>query len=229
MIPKILHYCWFGPKEKPESFRMWLQSWKKYLPDYEMREWNETNFDVSHYLYCREAYNTGNWAFVSDVCRVEALYKYGGIYLDTDVEICCNLDNYLTSLNGFVGWESTSLIGTGLLASEKESKWTAGFLDYYAKTHFINIFGHPNRLPNTSILTHIILPNLPMCDRPLILPLGFICGIDFETKEAQKIPDTIAVHHYDASWKGKKSLKTKVRNIRNGLLARYFNINTNKN
>lgn len=82
MTPKKIHYCWFGTKPKPESFRRWLDTWRAKLPDYEIKEWNERNFDVNCCRYCRQAYASRNFAFVSDVCRVYALYTEGGIYLD---------------------------------------------------------------------------------------------------------------------------------------------------
>lgn len=223
MIPKIIHYCWFGTKPKPASFEKFLQSWKKYLPDYEIIEWNERNFDVSSYVYSREAYLTRNWAFVSDVCRIHALSLYGGIYLDTDVEICRNLDDLLTIPNGFMGWENSERIGTGLIAADKGAAWIGRFLQYYRDTHFINIWGHPHRTPNTAIFTFKIYPAIPESGRPRIFPLGYIAGIDCCTREPLMTPDTIAVHHWNASWTGKKTLATRIRNLKNGFIARYFN------
>lgn len=222
MIPKIIHYCWFGPKEKPASFYRWLQTWKRYLPEHELLEWNESNFDVERLLYCREAYRTGNWAFVADVCRVYALNTCGGLYLDTDVEICRNPGDLLTVSNGLLGVEEPGVVGTGLMASEKDSVWTKLFIDYYAKNHFINCVGHPHRLPNPVILMRSILPLLKNSDLPKILPEGYVCGIDKLTKKAAVTENTIAVHHYDASWRHKKSLKTKIRNIVQGLKVRYL-------
>ena len=86
-IPKIIHYCWFGGKEKPDSVKKCIESWKKFLPDYQLIEWNENNFNIEKLEYTKEAYVAEKYAFVSDVARIEALYQHGGIYMDTDVEV----------------------------------------------------------------------------------------------------------------------------------------------
>ena len=86
-IPKMVHYCWFGGKEKPEDVKKCIESWKQFLSDYQLMEWNEDNFDIERLQYTREAYAAGKYAFVSDVARIEALYQYGGFYMDTDVEV----------------------------------------------------------------------------------------------------------------------------------------------
>ena len=87
MIPKKIHYCWFGGKEKLEDVKKYIASWKKYCPDYEIKEWNESNFDIYENDYCREDYEAKNWAFVTDYVRLKALYEEGGFYMDTDVEV----------------------------------------------------------------------------------------------------------------------------------------------
>ena len=92
MIPKIIHYCWFGGKEKPEDVKRYIASWEKYCPDYEIKEWNESNFDIHENDYCREAYEAKKWAFVTDYVRLKALYEEGGFYMDTDVEVVKSLD-----------------------------------------------------------------------------------------------------------------------------------------
>jgi len=92
MIPKIIHYCWFGGKPLPDEVKKYMETWKKYCPYYEITEWNESNFDVNQNQYCREAYEAGKWAFVSDYARLKILYDYGGIYMDTDMEVCKPLD-----------------------------------------------------------------------------------------------------------------------------------------
>lgn len=220
MIPKIIHYCWFGPNEKPASFYKWLKTWKRHLPDYEIMEWNESNFDVNLCNYSREAYLIKNYAFVSDVCRIYALYTIGGVYLDTDVEICQPLDEFLIS-TGSVGYES-ELIGTGVLISPPRSEWTEAFLQYYMDHHFVNIWGHPNRLPNTEILTYNIIPKLSQWLRPKIYPLGYFMGIEKEINHCETKPYTAAIHHYEASWKRKKTFKEKLRILKEGILIRYF-------
>ena len=96
MIPKVIHYCWFGRGELPPLAKKCLDSWKKYCPDYEIKEWNEDNFDLDSYPYVREAYDKRKFAFVTDVVRLYALYHEGGIYMDTDVEVLKPLDRFLS-------------------------------------------------------------------------------------------------------------------------------------
>ena len=104
MIPKIIHYCWFGRSDKPNSFYEYLESWKKYLPDYEIKEWNEDNFDISSCKYVEQAYNAKKYAFVSDYVRVYVLELEGGIYFDTDVEVRKPFDVLLNN-HFFIGYE----------------------------------------------------------------------------------------------------------------------------
>ena len=105
MIPKVIHYCWFGGNPLPELAKICIDSWKKYLPDYEIKEWNETNFDLDSCEYIREAYNCKKWAFVSDYARFWILYNYGGLYFDTDVEILNPLDDII-KCGSFMGNET---------------------------------------------------------------------------------------------------------------------------
>lgn len=110
MIPKILHYCWFGDPEKLKTDKRsqaCIESWKKYLPDYELKLWNEENFDVNMCDYTKQAYEKGQYAFVSDVARLYALYTEGGVYMDTDVEVYKPLDEFLTD-ECFTGFEETN-------------------------------------------------------------------------------------------------------------------------
>lgn len=126
MIPKIIHYCWFGPNPKTEEFQGYLETWKKLLPDYEIREWNESNFDASKYLYSREASRLKSYAHVSDVCRLYALYNYGGIYLDTDVELLQSFNPFL-KYESFLGTE-VWMVGTGVIGSEAGQNGSNCFL-----------------------------------------------------------------------------------------------------
>ena len=118
MIPKKIHYCWFGRGKMPELAVKCIESWKKYLPEYEIKEWNEDTFDLTLYPYAKEAYDNRKFAFVTDVVRLYALYYEGGIYMDTDVEVLKPLD-YLLQFDAVSGFETDSQIPTGLMASQK--------------------------------------------------------------------------------------------------------------
>ncbi len=220
MIPKKLHYCWFGPKDKPKEFYRYLSTWKEYLPDYEIIEWNENNFDINLCNYSREACLTGNYAHLSDVCRVYALYTVGGIYIDTDVEVLGSFDPFL-SVRSFLGVEH-DLLGTGLMGSEPGTAWLKAFLNYYNKTHFINIWGHTVRTPNTKILTKRVLPKVPAVEWPTIFPNDFFCGKNWYTGEIHVTPNTVSIHHFAASWRRKKTFKEKITSLIEGFDVRYL-------
>ena len=114
MIPKIIHYCWFGKNEKPKEILECIESWKKYCPDYQIIEWNEDNFDFSHCKYAKEAYEEKKWAFVADYARIKVLLDHGGVYLDTDVEIIKNIDELLVN-EAFIGFEEGLGVNSGLI------------------------------------------------------------------------------------------------------------------
>lgn len=120
MIPKIIHYCWFGRKPKPQKVLEYIETWKKFFPDFEMKEWNEDNFDVNMMPYTKEAYYAKKYAFVSDVARLYALVHEGGIYFDTDIRVVKRFSDELLNSHGFLGFEHDVLITTGVMACEAE-------------------------------------------------------------------------------------------------------------
>lgn len=130
MIPKKIHYCWFGGSPLPESFKICLASWKKYLPDYEIIEWNEKNFDIFCCQYVKLAAENKKWAFVSDYARALALWEHGGIYMDIDVEVKHNLDEFLFH-RAFSGFEIIGSPFTALWATEAGHPWARKVLDFY--------------------------------------------------------------------------------------------------
>ncbi|MDR6121896.1 mannosyltransferase OCH1-like enzyme [Bacillus sp. SLBN-46] len=154
-IPKVIHYCWFGGKEKPKVVSKCIDSWEKNLPDYEIIEWNENNFNINLNSYVKEAYSAGKFAFVSDYVRVYALYHYGGIYLDTDVEVFKSFDDLLHHTS-FWGFEQENYIATSTIGAEKGNKLIKAFLDTYKDNHFINTDGSKNILTNVAIITKIL-------------------------------------------------------------------------
>ena len=135
MIPKVIHYCWFGGKPLPELARKCLASWKKFCPDYEIVRWDESNFDVACCDYVKEAYEAKKWAFVSDYARLKALVDNGGVYMDTDVEVIRPLDEFLRH-EAFSGFEDDKMISTGIMASVKGFAPFAEMLADYHTRHF---------------------------------------------------------------------------------------------
>lgn len=154
-IPKRIHYCWFGGKEKPEIVERCIRSWKSCLPDYEIIEWNEQNVDVSSSLYMKQAYEAGKFAFVSDYVRVHALYQYGGIYLDTDVEVFKSFDDLLHH-ESFWGFEQEDFIATSTMGAQKENPLIKVFLDTYKDRPFLKKDGTYDDLTNVAIVTQIL-------------------------------------------------------------------------
>jgi len=148
VIPKIIHYCWFGGNPIPPQNKKWMDSWRKFCPDYEIREWNEENYDVMQNAYMREAYESKKWGFVPDYARLDIIYKYGGIYLDTDVELIKGLDELLYQ-PGFAGFESEKNVALGLgfgaVAGLREIK---EMRDMYNSLHFIKEDGGLNLTPS---------------------------------------------------------------------------------
>lgn len=198
MIPKILHYCWFGGKEKPQEVNEYMETWKRMLPDYQLMEWNESNFDYKARTYTREAYTLKKYAFVSDVCRLEALYQYGGLYLDTDIEVVGSFKPF-EDLKSFIGYEVNDLVGTGVIGAEKKAEWIKIFLDTYKEKDFYMKDGSLNITPNTITLTKL-LPSIPVDIRPTIFPLETFCAKHWKTHEIIRNETTVSIHHYRDSW-----------------------------
>lgn len=138
MIPKTIHYCWFGRGEMPELVKGCLASWHKHMPDYEYKLWNEDNFDVSQNAYAKEAYEARKYAFVSDFVRLWALEREGGVYLDTDVEVFKPFDDLLV-YKAFAGFEGSKHLpmGTCVMASEPHGVWVTEQLEAYRERHFV--------------------------------------------------------------------------------------------
>ena len=154
MIPKKIHYCWFGRGEMPQAAKDCMASWKKYMPDWEYKLWNEDNFDVHCNAYCSEAYKAGKYAFVSDVARLKALHDEGGLYLDTDVEVFRSFEPLLHH-HAFAGFEGCKrvLVATCVMASEPGTEWIKEQLSYYNDRHFILPDGSQDHTTNVLYMT----------------------------------------------------------------------------
>lgn len=222
MIPKKIHYCWFGGKELPEDVKKYIDTWKKYCPDYEIIEWNENNFDVTQNQYCKEAYEAKKWAFVSDYARLKVLYDYGGIYMDTDVEVVKPLDDLL-QYNWFSGFESEDRIPTGTMGAGWNSTVIKIFLDNYNERHFIKDDGSFDLTTNVEVMTKLLkekykvqLNNTRQIfdDNSLLLPFDYLCAKSFFTGEISETENTYTIHHFKGTWRTKNDIrKDKVRKI----------------
>ena len=229
MIPKIIHYCWFGGKPLPELAKKCIASWKKYCPDYEIKEWNEANYDFSGCEYAQEAYKAKKYAFVSDYARFDILYQFGGIYFDIDVELIKPIDEIIER-GAFMGVENLSIgkelekisVNPGLgIATEAGMKLYKELLDFYHTIHFINSDGSYNLETVVSYTTKVLFNHgleisnkIQDVDGITIYPQEYFNPCDMHTKNIVITEKTVSIHHYAGSWLSKKEkFKRIVRKI----------------
>lgn len=213
MIPKKIHYCWFGRNPLPELAVRCIDSWKKNCPEYEIIEWNEDNFDVSMNPYVLEAYQSKKWAFVTDFVRLYAIVNYGGIYMDTDVEVIKPLDSFLKE-KGFSGFETPKSIPTGIMAAEKNFPLFKELLSEYDTRHFIRKDGSYDETTNVYAITQsclkrgLQLNNAQQCIEGFTLyPQEYFCPKDVQSGIIMKTEKTVTIHHFAGSWNNGKVKK----------------------
>lgn len=207
MIPKIIHYCWFGRGEMPELALKCIASWHKYMPNYEYKLWDEDSFDVESVPYVKEAYEARKFAFVTDYVRLYALYSEGGIYMDTDVEILKPLDDLL-HLPAFTGYEGSKTMPpvTGLMASEANGIWVKEQLDSYKDAHFVKEDGTFDLTTNTVRISGIMKSNGFIQDGKYqvykdlhVFPTDYFCPRQ-TTGEFLLTENTYCDHHFMRTW-----------------------------
>lgn len=235
MIPKVIHYCWFGRNPLPSLAEKCIESWKKYLPDYEIIEWNEDNFDVNMIPYTKEAYEAKKYAFVSDYARFWILYHYGGLYFDTDVEIIKPFDEII-SKGPWMGCEFditthyvNGAINPGLgLGCVPQMKLLFDILNNYSRIHFY-VDGIYNMKTIVAYTTEILLENglninnkIQECCGFTIYPKDYFNPLNSETKDIELSENTRSIHHYMASWSNKSSKFDVLKFFKNKVLMRFF-------
>lgn len=208
MIPKIIHYCWFGGSPLPEKVKRYIKSWEKHCPDYEIIRWDETNYDIRSIPYIKEAYEAGKWAFVSDYARLEIIYQHGGIYLDTDVELIRGLDSLLDENIFFAMEKKNCYIGTGLGFGATRGHPTINqLMEMYRQITFVRDSGSLNLTPCPYYTTEFF-KKMGYCldDRTqrlndvLILSSEYFCPMDYNTGQVVTTKSTYGIHWYEASW-----------------------------
>lgn len=206
MIPKVIHYCWFGNNKMTKNMIKCISSWKKYCPDYEIIEWNEKNFDVNCIPFVKEAYQSKKFAFVADYARLKIIYENGGIYLDTDVEIIKKLDDLLV-LDAYVGMQSAEYINTGLgFGAKRGNKMIFELMADYENRHFISEKCAELACPilNTKIFEKygfLYTGETQEINGVTVLPSDYLNPKNCETYRLKLTDNTYSIHHYDSTWK----------------------------
>jgi hypothetical protein len=224
MIPKVIHYCWFGGKPLPKSALKCIQSWKKYFPEYEIKRWDESNFDVNAIAYTRTAYKAKKYAFVSDYARFLILYREGGLYFDTDVEIIKNFDDILEK-GPFMGCENPAEVGAtpnnlgvapglglgvnpGLgLGVNPGLGLYKEILDFYQSIDFVIPDGAANPETVVTYVTRLLVdkglkntPDIQEVAGVKVYPSDYFCPISTKDGKMRITNRTHSIHWYDQSW-----------------------------
>ena len=209
MIPKIIHYCWFGGNPLPPLAVKCLESWKQFLPDYQIIEWNEKNFPIDDFIFAKQALENRKFAFISDVCRLYALKEMGGIYLDTDVEFIKPLSDEILDKKAFTGFEGNFLLSSAIMGSEKDGKWINDLLAHYQDRSFYLPDGRLDVNPNTEIITAFMKETKGLAiDNSFhnieaycsVYPSDFFSPKSWKTLKINLTKNTYCIHHFAGSW-----------------------------
>lgn len=228
MIPKKIHYCWFGRTKKTKLAKKCINSWKKYCPDFEIIEWNEDNFDIAKYPYAQYCYDNKKWAFLSDFVRLLVIEEYGGVYFDTDVQVIRNFD-YLLEKKAFYGFESSQVVNTGEgFGSEAGHSIVSAMKNIYLELtpdeNGVYSF-EPCPALNTKPLLEMGLKlngTKQIIEDAVILPVDYLNPYNDQTGKLSKSKNTISIHWYSKSW---ISLKSRVRSTITKPFHRIFGVN----
>ena len=213
MIPKVIHCFWFGGKPFDEMSKKCIESWKKFCPDYQIKIWNESNYDVTKNLYMKQTYDAGKYGFTVDFARLDIIYNYGGIYLDTDVELVKPLDEILKN-KCFMGFETPKTIALGLgFGAEEKNETIKSLLSVYENLEFVLSDGSLNLRPSPGIQTEVLkkmgmVPNGEdqiIGDGCHIYPKDVFNPCDIDTKKIVIKDNTVSIHHYAGSWLTKEN------------------------
>ena len=207
MEKKYIHYCWFGDKPLPKLAKKCIKSWKKYLPDYEIIRWSEENVNLDECPFIKEAYAKKKWAFVADYARTKAMYEYGGIYFDTDMEVTKNIDELLKTNGGFLGVEDSHMIACGVWYEAKEHSYLATkMLEFYrSQEHFDEENIYSISIPR--IISSILNDYDPSLDEnqdlkhnETIYKRDYFYPYSYDFQNNIFTDNTCMIHYYDASW-----------------------------
>ena len=208
MKNRVIHYCWFGPKPIPKLAKKCIDSWKKYMPDYEIKLWSEENVDLEECAFIKEAYENKKWAFVADYVRTKVLYEQGGIYMDTDMELTKSLEPLMTE-DFIIGVEDSGYIAAGLIVvKNKKNKYIKKLLDFYQGKSF-NEIEDLFEISIPKVLTNVFKDDVDLSDTSKIIkinkelaiyPRDYFYPLSYDRKNNIFTENTYGIHYYDASW-----------------------------
>ena len=232
MIPKIIHYCWLSGDEFPPLIQKCIDTWKEQLPDYEFILWDTNKFKLENNIWVKQAFESKKYAFAADYIRLYAVYNYGGIYLDTDIEVLQSFNNLLERPY-IAGAEGLGIIEAGVFGAEKNSTWVKQCLDYYDGKSFINTNGTYNTLTLPRIMMAQISKDRTIKeiqpdnldtkvqtnddDTLYMFPKDFFCAKNHGTGVIEKTANTYSIHHFAMSRISNK--RTFMPNIKRKLMA----------
>lgn len=230
MIPKVIHYCWFGGKPLPKSALRCIASWRRFFPDYEIREWNEGNFDVNIIPYTAQAYAAGKYAFVSDYARFKILYENGGLYFDTDVEVIKPFDDILAR-GAFMGIEKSCALKTNTIGwiginpglgigVEKSNMIYKCILECYHNMEFDINGGTVVRHTTDIMRVHGYdgTNRLQQVGDITVYPDTYFCPMDSTTGILRITAQSYSIHHYTCSWMNKNSVSFRLHLLKNKMI-----------
>ncbi len=215
MIPKIIHYCWFGGNELSELATKCVESWQKHCPDYQIKRWDEQNFNIECNQYVKQAYDAKKWAFITDYVRLYALYNVGGIYMDTDVELIRNIDIFL-DYDGFTGFENDECVSTAIMGARSGHSWIQYLLGYYKDKEFVKNDGTFDTTTNVAIITDMMCRKYNLIrnntfqlieDKVAIFPKDYFCPKSYVTGEINLSENSYCIHNFSGSWLTDKQKK----------------------
>lgn len=221
MIPKKIHYCWFGRNPISDKDKRCIESWKKFCPGYEIIEWNETNYNLQANRYMADAYKEKKWGFVPDYARFDIIYNHGGFYLDTDVELVKSLDELLDN-QAYMGFEGEIWVNGGIGFGAEASDTTIKKLrDMYDEKSFYKENGSLNLTPSPYYITEMLVSmglkrnnKMQKVETLMIYPSEYFAAKDYETGKVYYTENTISIHQYNASWQTpKERMKMRIKRI----------------
>lgn len=200
MIPKIIHYCWLSNDPIPKDLKKYMKSWKEKLYDYEFILWDLNRFDLNRSLWVKQAFEAKKYAFAADYIRLYAVYNYGGIYMDMDVEVIKSFNDLLRN-DYILGYEAAKGLEAGVFGAPKKAPWVKEVLEYYTSKEFALPNGLYNDTPLPIIMDEVLNADYITNKKIVPLPTDFLTAKSYKTGKIIITPNTYTIHHFAGSWK----------------------------